>query len=82
MRSLKLGLVVCLVLMSVTFVAKAQTLATATVTGTVQDPSGANVPGAQVTVRQVTPCLARTTQGNAFLDLRWLDQDKDDTTSQ
>ena len=64
MRSLRLVFITCLVLISAAFTAKAQTLATATVTGSVRDSSGAVVPGAKVEIKEIKSGLTRSTVSN------------------
>lgn len=55
----KMHLAVLFVMLAVPLVAVAQ-VTTATIVGTVTDPSGSNVPGAQVTARNVETGLTRT----------------------
>jgi len=60
MRRLKLGGLLLLVLLPISAAAQIPTAATATVSGTVSDPTGAVVPGAEVVLTDITTNVART----------------------
>lgn len=59
----QIHLAVLALLFAVPLAANAQ-ITTATIVGTITDPSGANLPGAQVTVRNVDTGLTRTVSSN------------------
>jgi len=64
MRNFKIVLAVCFMLAFAVGSARAQTLATANVIGTVTDPSGGVIPGASVTAVDNATNEARTTETN------------------